>query len=80
MYYRKGENGKFQLTVVFGTEACEAVNNGEFYKIDRHQDLKEYEFDTEAECRAFAKGLDEMAGWYESIVLSDEDVENISEI
>ena len=69
---------KYKVTVIFGEYAAKAyMNNGVDGLIAHQSDgqLKEREFETEAEMKAYIMGIDDTDGWLGAAVLSEEDAQ-----
>lgn len=71
--------------VVFGQRAIDCVFDGDWNGLNEVLDdtpscIGYRDFNTEEECNAYICGLRDMAGWMESCIMTDEDVENLKEV
>lgn len=64
---------KFTVYAVFGSELVEAISEEDAeaakYLMQTPHSVVKREFDTEAETKAYMKGLDDASGWMESSCL-----------
>lgn len=68
---------KHSIYVIWGKQANDDFAIGKIvtteYSCDGH--AKKYEFDTEAELKAFSKGISESQGWEEATIVKETEVE-----
>lgn len=69
---------KYTVVVVFGEEAANAYGRGDMKRMYEHirsynGTLTKRTFDTEAERKAYIRGIDDADGWLGSAVLLDAD-------
>lgn len=69
---------KYAVVVVFGEEAANAYGWGDMKRMyglirEYNGSLTKRTFDTEAERKAYIRGIDDADGWIGSAVLSDAD-------
>lgn len=72
--FRIKENGKYEVRVIYGRPMVRAYENGEKIDVNNWTDDGMFvvrEFDTEAEVKAYFKGMDDMDGWLECYTLED---------
>lgn len=72
------DNKKYIVWVIWGEDACRKFDRSEKVLINTNQVdgyAKKYEFDTEAELNAFKFGVSECAGWYDSRMANEDQLE-----
>lgn len=72
--FRIKENGKYEVRVIYGRPMVRAYENGKRIDVNNWADDGMFvvrEFDTEAEVKAYFKGMDDMDGWLECYTLED---------
>lgn len=74
------EENKIKLTIIFGTEACDAYDDYGFIAAKNcadsgDGDILEKYFNTEGEKAAYLEGLADMDGWEASWPLTEKEVE-----
>jgi hypothetical protein len=69
----------FEVSILFGENAVESFNNGEYDNVLDNGNIIKRKFKTEEEYKAYIMGLNDMQGNEEYVILNDEDVRNIND-